>query len=149
MQSIFFHVPMEPKGSPRPRTTKTGHVFMPAGYMAWKKAFASYATQSMPDAALPWWPGKTPLELDVDIKVKMPKSWSIKKQCEHLGRGIAQKPDIDNILKSVMDALNGVAWEDDAQVTRVSVSTKWSLSETYIAVRISSEVHPNAADQNA
>lgn len=27
------------------------------------------------------------------------------------------KPDVDNVVKLVMDALNGVAWEDDEQVT--------------------------------
>lgn len=31
------------------------------------------------------------------------------------------KPDADNIAKAVLDALNGVAWEDDAQVVRVMV----------------------------
>lgn len=32
------------------------------------------------------------------------------------------KPDIDNVVKLVMDALNGVAWDDDAQVTFVLAS---------------------------
>ena len=27
------------------------------------------------------------------------------------------KPDLDNVIKLVLDALNGVAWDDDAQVT--------------------------------
>lgn len=31
------------------------------------------------------------------------------------------KPDADNVCKSVLDALNGVAWADDAQVTHLSV----------------------------
>lgn len=31
------------------------------------------------------------------------------------------KPDVDNIAKLVLDALNGVAWEDDAQVTDLVV----------------------------
>lgn len=31
------------------------------------------------------------------------------------------KPDADNILKSVLDALNGVAWRDDRQVTKACV----------------------------
>ena len=31
------------------------------------------------------------------------------------------KPDADNIAKAVLDALNGAAWEDDAQVVRVMV----------------------------
>lgn len=31
------------------------------------------------------------------------------------------KPDADNIGKAVLDALNGVAWADDAQVVRLAV----------------------------
>jgi len=31
------------------------------------------------------------------------------------------KPDADNTAKLVLDGLNGVAWEDDAQVTRLHV----------------------------
>ena len=29
------------------------------------------------------------------------------------------KPDVDNLLKTVLDGLNGVAWEDDSQVTEL------------------------------
>lgn len=29
------------------------------------------------------------------------------------------KPDIDNVVKCVMDGLNGVAWHDDSQVTEI------------------------------
>lgn len=31
------------------------------------------------------------------------------------------KPDADNIVKSVLDALNRVAWRDDSQVTKITV----------------------------
>lgn len=31
------------------------------------------------------------------------------------------KPDVDNIAKLVLDALNGTAWEDDTQVTTLTV----------------------------
>ncbi len=29
------------------------------------------------------------------------------------------KPDVDNLIKSLLDGLNGLAWRDDAQVCRV------------------------------
>ena len=32
------------------------------------------------------------------------------------------KPDVDNIAKAVLDALNGVAFEDDSQVVRLRCS---------------------------
>lgn len=34
----------------------------------------------------------------------------------------SSKPDIDNVAKAVMDALNKLAWIDDAQVARLEVS---------------------------
>jgi Holliday junction resolvase RusA-like endonuclease len=36
-------------------------------------------------------------------------------------RDAVHKPDADNIAKAVLDALNGVAWDDDAQVTTLLV----------------------------
>lgn len=35
------------------------------------------------------------------------------------------KPDADNVTKLVLDALNGVAWADDAQVTDLNVHKKY------------------------
>jgi Holliday junction resolvase RusA-like endonuclease len=32
----------------------------------------------------------------------------------------SKKPDIDNVLKIVLDALNGVAYKDDSKVVSVS-----------------------------
>lgn len=34
----------------------------------------------------------------------------------------AQRPDLDNLVKLVLDALNGVAWADDGQVSHVIAS---------------------------
>lgn len=49
------------------------------------------------------------------------------------------KPDADNIAKKVMDALNGVAYRDDAQVTRLVVEKlprrRGALEETRVLVR--------------
>lgn len=33
-----------------------------------------------------------------------------------------KKPDLDNLAKSVLDALNGIVWRDDAQVASLSMS---------------------------
>jgi Holliday junction resolvase RusA-like endonuclease len=38
-----------------------------------------------------------------------------------------QKPDIDNALKLIMDALNGRAWRDDVQISSVKITREWSM----------------------
>lgn len=48
------------------------------------------------------------------------------------------KPDIDNIIKAVLDGLNGVAFKDDKQVTSIK-ATKFYCSYNeppYLEVRI-------------
>ena len=47
------------------------------------------------------------------------------------------KPDIDNVVKLVMDALNGVAYDDDKQVVRQYAEKRYTDGEPYIAVRVS------------
>ena len=39
------------------------------------------------------------------------------------------KPDGDNLVKLIKDALNGVAWRDDAEVARLVVSKVWTTGE--------------------
>ena len=37
-----------------------------------------------------------------------------------------KKPDIDNVIKAILDGLNEVAYKDDAQVVNVSASKYYS-----------------------
>lgn len=38
----------------------------------------------------------------------------------------SRRPDIDNMAKLVMDALNGVIWEDDAQIVGLQAVKIWA-----------------------
>ena len=38
------------------------------------------------------------------------------------------KPDVDNIAKAVLDALNGVIWVDDKQVVELTVKKYYGTS---------------------
>jgi Holliday junction resolvase RusA-like endonuclease len=51
----------------------------------------------------------------------MPKSWSAKKREEMNGEAHTQKPDIDNLLKSLMDAV----FPDDSHVWDVRITKLW------------------------
>lgn len=36
------------------------------------------------------------------------------------------KPDVDNLFKSVADALNKIAWNDDSQIVKATIEKKYS-----------------------
>jgi Holliday junction resolvase RusA-like endonuclease len=59
-------------------------------------------------------PKGTPVAVTIEV-IHQTKGTSLK------GRPFTVKPDADNIAKAVLDALNGFAWEDDAQVTALKV----------------------------
>jgi Holliday junction resolvase RusA-like endonuclease len=68
--------------------------------------------------------------------MEIPKSWPKKKQAQAENNEISPgKPDLDNIAKTVLDALNGVCYEDDAQVVILSV-TKCYSREPGVMVRV-------------
>jgi len=61
-------------------------------------------------------------ELYIEFRLPMPKSWSKKKKKEHNGEFHNKRPDIDNLLKSVLDAL----FEEDSHVHSVKARKLWS-----------------------
>lgn len=46
------------------------------------------------------------------------------------------KPDVDNVLKLVMDALNGTAWRDDAQVVYASCEKARRYTRRFVYLRV-------------
>ena len=60
----------------------------------------------------------------------MPKSWSKKKKAEMKGMPHQQKPDIDNLLKALLDAVH----KDDAHIYSISVRKVWSSDDGYISI---------------
>lgn len=63
------------------------------------------------------------LALVVSITLPVPPSWSAKRRSEALAGHAwpTGRPDADNYLKLVCDALNGVAWRDDSQIVDARV----------------------------
>jgi Holliday junction resolvase RusA-like endonuclease len=63
-------------------------------------------------------PLDTPIALSVRVYKTIPVSWSKAKrqQAESGDLRPVNKPDIDNYIKAVMDAGNGILWVDDSQV---------------------------------
>jgi crossover junction endodeoxyribonuclease RusA len=44
--------------------------------------------------------------------------------------------DLDNLVKSVSDACNGLLWVDDSQISEIVAKKKWSDSTDYIRVKV-------------
>lgn len=73
-------------------------------------------------------PLQCPCTLVVTAFLPIPRSWSRKKR-EGALEGLVThtvKPDWDNLGKIVSDALNGIAWNDDAQVFWANVKKVYS-----------------------
>ena len=78
-----------------------------------------------------------PLRMTLEIYQAVPKSVSKKKTQEMLEGKIypTKKPDIDNILKSVCDSLNKVAYQDDTQIVEMSQIKRYA-EKNYMKVKI-------------
>lgn len=68
-----------------------------------------------------------PVILDVIATFPIAESWSKAKKAQALRGELphVSRPDADNCLKIVCDALNGVAWNDDSQVVDARVRKRY------------------------
>ena len=68
--------------------------------------------------------------LDVIFKVEMPKSWSKKKKAKMAGEPMQSKPDIDNYIKGLLDAM----YKEDKLVWSISAMKIWTAEEGQIII---------------
>ena len=129
----MFHCVVQgtPCGKGRPRFTKTGHTYTPDKTANYENLIASEARRVMA--------GRAALEIPVAIEIEVffapPASWSKKKFADALDRAHVSKPDLDNVVKLALDALNGIVFKDDSQVYSITASKFYSgLSRLEIKV---------------
>ena len=122
MQKLMFEIPGSPIGQGRPKfSTINGHAkaYDPEKSRNYKAYVRLLATQAMNDSGFTMIEG--PCCLSIDAYFEVPKSKS-KKFREAALSGLeypTKKPDIDNIIKAIQDALNGLAYKDDALIVRL------------------------------
>jgi Holliday junction resolvase RusA-like endonuclease len=118
MKKVVYHVFVKgmPKAQPRPRMTPTGHVYNPPTATDWKntvkQSFLQYRLK--------------PLDVPVHLSVSffLPRPQRLKNDIRGAIPHVS-KPDVDNLLKAVMDAMTeGKVWTDDALVFATDAS-KW------------------------
>jgi Holliday junction resolvase RusA-like endonuclease len=113
IHSIEFFVDHEPKPSKRPRKGKYSFYVPDAGKN--KKEIRSLIQSQIPQDFK-----KINTEIYIDIKCYMPTLEAFSKVDKYLAeKGIIRpitKPDVDNLEKTYLDALNGFVWDDDGLV---------------------------------
>mgnify|MGYP000033156390 CR=1 FL=1 len=82
-----------------------------------------------------------PLKSVINVYMSIPKSFSKKKQAQALSGQIRPvvKPDCDNIAKNINDALNGIVYPDDKQITSLVVNKYYAIDEQ-VEVRITDDL---------
>lgn len=78
----------------------------------------------------------TAVKACIQVIQQIPKSWSNSKHLK-AEKGLimptSRNGDLDNIAKSILDALNGIIYEDDAQVTMLMISKQYG-TDPYVVV---------------
>ena len=108
-----------PFGKQRPRHTKSGHTYTPQRTREyedrigtlWKRDYGQDCSED----------NRRPVRIYVEAFYPIPQSTSKANRQKMLDREIfpTVKPDLDNVIKSIMDGLNGLAYVDDSQVVSV------------------------------
>jgi Holliday junction resolvase RusA-like endonuclease len=120
---VFFDVPGAPVGKGRPRfssgVTKAGkrftRAFTPPPTASYENLVKIQALKAMRGRA----PFEGPLTLFVRAHLSIPSSWSRRKREQAVDGLIfpTVKPDLSNIVKAIEDAMNGIVYRDDAQIS--------------------------------
>lgn len=79
------------------------------------------------------------IRANITAYYKIPKSYT-KKRIKAIREGLEyprKKPDVDNIAKIVLDSLNKIAFDDDSQVTELTVLKRYTEENE----RIEFELH--------
>ncbi len=123
-----FEVPGKIIGKGRPRLNSyTGVVYTPTRTKDYESLVEQYFLLKYPRFKV----------LEGRIKVSIIAYFSIPKTTkkadinEMLENNISptKKPDIDNIVKSILDSMNKFAFKDDNQITKLEVEKKYSIED--------------------
>lgn len=127
MGSITFWVEGRPAAAARPRVTRNG-TFTPLATRLWKTAVTTACWSATP---APGRPKKFtgPVRAMLRFYFAPARSQTKAERKLLLGRPRTSKPDADNLAKAVLDALNGLVYDDDAQVVDLSVTKCYEETE--------------------
>lgn len=139
-QTIHLDIPGKPLGKSRPRVTRRGITYTPKSTAKREKfirmLFANAYHHSAPLAC--------PLEAVITAVYPIPKSVTKTRRADMMAGRISPviRPDVDNVAKLVLDALNTIAYVDDSQIVKLIISKRYTYENELPHTLI--ELHPLA-----
>lgn len=125
---ITFDVPgiPAPQGSKTPFGTESNPRTKP-----WRALVSHYAAEAM-NGDYMFYSG-VPLDVTIQFRFPRPKSHFRTGKNAHLLRDSAPhfkagKPDVDKLVRAVLDGCTGIIWQDDAQVATVKAHKIFSAA---------------------
>jgi Holliday junction resolvase RusA-like endonuclease len=135
--AVYFVVTGKPTGKGRPRASTRGgfvRMYTDAKTLGYEAAIADEAARAMGEME----PFETPMQMQVSCYYPIPKSPGPRRSKQDAVDGELYpkvKPDLDNVVKAVLDAINGVVYVDDAQVINL-VATKRYATDPRVEVYV-------------
>lgn len=128
MSFVVFTVEGPPQGKGRPRFRRAGNfvtTYTDQKTKTYEATIKAWAQRAIGSGS----PLEGPLSVDLYIRMGVPASTTKKRTeaCLQNAELPTKKPDIDNIIKAYLDAMNGIVYKDDTQVVRLSAKKGYSL----------------------
>lgn len=122
--TIRFTISGMPMGKERDRFLTSGQSYTPETTRDYEKLVKVTCSEK---CALrkPDYPGQVAVDITAYYPLPAASTKAPTAQIRNGTRPI-EKPDLDNIAKIIMDALNHVAWQDDRQVVCMVLSKKYA-----------------------
>lgn len=125
MTEINFTVPGTPVGKGRPRFVRaTGRTYTPDRTLVYE----NWVRECWRNGNFPKLTGSVTARINAFFPI--PKSVSKKKRAVMESEDVQYtgKPDTDNVAKCVLDSLNGMAFDDDSQVSFLIVTKSYGAA---------------------
>ena len=124
---IVFTIPGTPVGKGRPKFARRGAfvtTYTPEKTASYENLVKVKAEEAMVGRELI----AGAVAVTILLFITPPASWSNKKMLQALSHEIlpTTKPDIDNVIKGIFDAMNEIVWNDDKQVVDFTLRKRYS-----------------------
>ena len=122
---IELEIPIAPVPKGRPRMTRAGHAYTPAKTREAEATIKEWLAFRLPRG---WEPYTCAITVELVCYMKKPKT---NKMEYPIGR-----PDLDNLVKTITDASNGLVWRDDSQIVELHAHKDWTDREARMFMRV-------------